>query len=646
VGNPNTGKSCIFNRLTGLRAATANYPGTTVELHLGLASYEGAKLGLIDLPGIYGLTALQEDQQAARRVLLEVGFDVVVVVVDATNLRRNLYLALQLAAAGLPVVLCLNKVDQAQHLGLHIDHRRLAQLLGLPVVPTVAVRGEGLEELLQTVQQTARSPRKAAFKAGYTRPVRRALERLTALLEEVLPCLRLRAPAKAAAYLLLYLDPEYTALLEGLGGRGKRLLTDIRGVVAQASRELGRPVGLQLSLDLHRAAGRISSLVVSREETSAGLGGRLDRLTLHPAYGLPLMLAVFAALFAFIFYVGGLLEALLLGLWGGYVSPAFRGLLGLLALPQGVAALLDLGLNLGSEAIVGVMVPYLATFFLALSLIEDSGLLGRMAYLADTFSQRIGLSGRAIIPMLGGFGCNVPALMATRGLARRERHLLALLITMIPCSARTAVILGTVYYFIGGLHTLALYSLILALILLVGWLLHRLTPRRGLEGGLILEITRLQRPMLRPTLQKVWFRLWAFLRHAVPLLLVGSLIIAGLEVSGVLKWVVGPLTPLTTTLLGLPAVVIIPLLYGFIRKEGALVILVLVLGTSNLIRVLTPLQLFTFALVVSLYIPCLATVAILAREFGWRQAITITLGTFLIALAVGALFYHTNPLSL
>jgi len=310
-----------------------------------------------------------------------------------------------------------------------------------------------------------------------------------------------------------------------------------------------------------------------------------------------------------------------------------------------VGQVLNIGLIQGIAGILTVMIPYILVFFIALAILEDTGYLPRMAFVMDSAMHKIGLHGRAVVPMLGGFGCNVPAIMATRVLTtKRERRIASFLTTMIPCSARTAVILGTVGVFLGIKYALVIYGMILAMIFVVGWLLNRWLP--GQVSGMIMEMPPLRRPMARPVLYKTWLRMKHFVYIAVPLLLVGSFVIGILHVSGVLNSITEPLAPFTTGLLGLPAVTIIPLIYGFIRKEGALVLLVSLAGPAGLASLMNPLQFFVFALVVAIYVPCIATVAVLARELGRKDAIAISAGTFLLAVLVGGLFFHLNPLGL
>ena len=311
--------------------------------------------------------------------------------------------------------------------------------------------------------------------------------------------------------------------------------------------------------------------------------------------------------------------------------------------PAGQA--LDIGINQGIAGILAVMVPYILVFFLAFAVLEDTGYLPRMAFVMDSAMHKIGLHGRAVVPMLGGFGCNVPAIMGTRVLTtRRERFISCFLITLIPCSAVTAVILGTVGFFVGVPYALIIYAIVLALIFIVGWLLNRMLP--GTTPGMIMEMPPLRKPMPKPVLLKTWIRMRRFVYVAAPLLLLGSLIIGALEASGAMNSIVDPLSPITVGLLGLPAVVIIPMIYGIIRKEGAIVLLVAVAGTSNLRAFMSPLQLFVFAIVITIYVPCIATIAVLSRELGWKNAVLISLSTILLALAVGSLVYRLNPFGL
>jgi ferrous iron transport protein B len=403
----------------------------------------------------------------------------------------------------------------------------------------------------------------------------------------------------------------------------------------------GEPAAFRIARERHGIANIFSREATKYVTIKPTLSEKMSEVMTRPRTGIPIMIAVFATLLLLLIYGGGFLENVLVNGWNALTS----GVSSTLINSGGLGQVLNIGLIQGIAGILTVMIPYILIFFLAFAVLEDTGYLPRMAFVMDSAVHKIGLHGRAVVPMLGGFGCNVPAIMATRVLTtKRERRIASFLITMTPCSARTAVILGTVGVFLGIKYALVIYGIILVMIFIVGWLLNRWLP--GRVSGMIMEMPPLRRPMLRPVLYKTWLRMKHFVYIAVPLLLVGSFVIGALHVSGVLSSITGPLAPFTTGLLGLPAVTIIPLIYGFIRKEGALVLLVSIAGTSNLLAFMSPLQIFVFALVAAIYVPCVATIAVLVRELGWKDAIAISAGTFLLAVVVGSLTYHLNPLGL
>lgn len=636
------GKSSIFSQLTGVNVVTSNYPGTTVDINVGLMEHEGVKIGIVDLPGIYSIGAIYEDQWVARRGILEAKPDVVIVVVDASNLQRNLYLVLQLLEMGLRVVVDLNMVDHAEKLGLKINPTLLSKKLGAPVVPTVAVRGEGIGNLIQTAINCARKTRFKPTRFTYSRDVEAAIAKIEAIVKERFGSLPFGIHSRSLAILLLEGDPEFTGTLKEHGAdEALQLATHLSNRLTASG---GEPMNVRMARERYGMTGLIALEATKYTKVKPLLSQKIGEITIRPLTGFPIMVMVMASLFALLLYGGGSLESLLVEGYSKYVAPTLSALFRLVSPNDTVANILNLGINLGVEGILAIMIPYILVFFLALALLEDSGYLPRVAFIMDSAMHKMGLHGRAIIPMLGGFGCNVPAVMATRVLSKRERHILALLITLIPCSARTAIILGMVSLFLGASYAVVLYAIILLLIGIIGRLLHLALP--GQTPGLILEVPPLRSPMLKGVLLKTWIRMKYFLLMAVPLLLIGSLLIATLEVSGLMSFIVDPLSPVTVGWLGLPAMTMVPLLYGFIRKEGALVLLTVVAGTSNLRDFMSPIQIFVYALVVSLYVPCIATVAVLAKEFGRKNALFISLGTFLIALAVGGLFYHLNPLGL
>jgi ferrous iron transport protein B len=640
AGTPNVGKSAIFHQITGADVIISNYPGTTVELTEGKVKHGKYEVRVVDLPGIYSLGAVSDDELVARRAILEQEPDVIVNIVDASTLGRSLYLTLQLIELGYPMLVILNMQDIALKKGIKIDSQLLSKKLGVPVVSTVAIRGENVREAFDKAIEIATKKELPKKLIPMGKDLERAVKELDRSIRKNLARAPLGLPARSLAVKLLEGDVRLTEALarepssDAVLKKADKLARNIKA-------QHGEPAAFRIARERHGIANIISREATEYVTTKPTLPEKMSEVMTRPKTGIPIMIAVFVALILILIYGGGFLDRVLNDGWGTITS----GLSSSLQNSGAVGQVLNIGLIQGIAGILTVMIPYILVFFVALAVLEDTGYLPRMAFVMDSAMHKIGLHGRAVVPMLGGFGCNVPAIMATRVLAtKRERRIASFLITMIPCSARTAVILGTVGFFLGVKYALVIYGIILAMIFIVGWLLNRWLP--GQVSGMIMEMPPLRRPMLKPVLYKTWLRMKHFVYIAVPLLLVGSFVIGILHVSGVLNSITGPLAPFTTGLLGLPAVTIIPLIYGFIRKEGALVLLVSIAGTSNLLAFMSPLQIFVFALVVAIYVPCIATVAVLAKELGWKDAIAISAGTFLLAVLVGGLFFHLNPLGL
>jgi len=343
--------------------------------------------------------------------------------------------------------------------------------------------------------------------------------------------------------------------------------------------------------------------------------------------GIPAALSIYAM----VFLVGGLLERIIVGLFQVYaILPLLS--LGLPPLAEEIAVSVLIGLQAG----LGIAFPYILLFFLLLSLLEDSGYMTRAAFLADRAMHRLGMHGGAIIPMILGFGCNVPALMAVRNLGtKRERIIAAFLITLIPCSARTVIIAGMVAAFVGIPAALSIYAMVFLVILLTGILLSRVTP--GSQVGMILEVAPLRRPKAGLVLAKSWHRLRDFLRLALPLLVAGSVLLGILQYYGILAAFEELLAPLFVGLLGLPSYAVTALLFGILRKEMAVGTLAVLAGTADLPAVMTGLQIYIFAVMSAFFVPCISTMAVLSRENGWKVALLVTVYTVLLGIAIGAM---------
>ncbi len=640
AGTPNVGKSAIFHQITGVDVIVSNYPGTTVELLEGQVMHGGHTVKVVDLPGVYSLGAVSDDELVTRRAILEQEPDVIMNVVDASNLERSLFLTLQLMELGRPMLVVLNMYDVALGKGIKPDLGKLSRRLGVPAVVTVATRGENVakafDEAIKLAGEKTR-PKKVLLTG---RDTEAEIMELAREVGRSLPAIPFGLSARSLAVKLLEGDEHLIRTVSDLP-ESEAVLRKARKLAREIAQRHGEPSAFRIARERHGMAALISREVTELVSAKPKLSHRLDDITSSVRTGVPIMAFVFAALLLMIIYVGGFLDGLIAGGWNALTGGISSDLQG----SGPIGQLLYIGLIQGIAGILTVMIPYILVFFLVLAALEDIGYLPRMAFVMDSAMHRIGLHGRAVVPMLGGFGCNVPAIMSTRVLtSRRERLIANFLITMVPCSARTAVILGTVGFFLGVQYALVIYGIVLALIFLVGWLLNRFL--KGQVSGMIMEMPPLRRPMFGPLLSKTWMRMKHFIYFATPLLILGSLVIGALHISGVLTIITEPLSPLTLGWLGLPAVTIVPLIYGFIRKEGALVLLVTIAGTSNLLAFMSPLQLFVYALVITIYVPCLATVSALAHELGWKSSILISIGTFVIALLVGGAFYHLNPLGL
>jgi ferrous iron transport protein B len=642
AGNPNTGKSTLFNHLTGLNAVTANYPGKTVELNIGSSLHDGINLAFIDLPGTYALGAISEDQWVARRSLFEYDIDVLIVVVDASNLARNLYLVLQCLELNKPVVIALNMVDYAVKTGQIVDATALSKLLGVPVVETVASRGQGVKNLVETVINAAKEgSKRPAVRIEYSERLSAAIADLERFISELTTETPQGVTARFAAMMLLEGDAEFIELYSKLK-HGREIVDYAKALTVRGDSSGSDDLPLDVSRERHALASNIADRVTSRTSQPALLSQRLRDLSVSPHAGLPLLAGVMIALFSTIFYVGGLLSDFISGVWESAVSPLLHSAVGLL-LGTGVAGKVILwGIDAGILAWLTVGVPYVLTFYLLLSFLEDSGYLNSIAFLLDSTMHKLGLHGRAIIPLLAGAGCNVPAIMGTRVLStRRERFIASTLIVMVPCSARLAVIVGAVANTIGWAYGFFILGFEALLVGVVGVGLNRILP--GKPYPLVMEMFPFRIPSLWSLSKKTWYRFKDFVFIALPLITIGSFAVGALYETGFLWSFNSVLAPLVTGLLGLPSVVGLVLVLGILRKELTLELLlalaVVQYGATgaSLQAFMSPVQLLVFAVVVTIYVPCVATVSVLAKELGWKDALKISAFTIGLAVLVGAI---------
>jgi ferrous iron transport protein B len=551
IGQPNCGKSTLFNQVAGYKAETGNFTGTTVNYTESKVRVAGEVVEIVDLPGAYSLNAHSPAEQEAASYLCSKEVDVIINVADASRLSLGLELTMELLPLNKPVILALNMMDEADRLGLHIDGPGLQNELGITVLPLVASKGRGVKGLFLKALEAGRNMSKVA-EARYT---------------------ECNASAR------------------------------------------------------HEHARALAQRFVQQGERRISLRDQLDDVLLHPIWGYVILLLVLLLFFQAVYGVGQLIEPPLLAFFDALTKGALA--------PFGSHTLLAeiiLGVMQGISAGVAIVLPYLLPFLLGLGILEDIGYLPRVAFLMDALMHRIGLHGKAIVPFILGYGCNVPAIMSTRTLEEpRDRYLAAALATLVPCAARLAVVFGLVAFYLGPLAAFALYLFNLLVIAVTGRILSGLMPEDA--PGLILEMPTYRIPTFKNVTGKAWFRVREFIVEAWPLLIIGSAILATLDYFNgavAFNWLVRPLT----WSLGLPSKVGVPLIFGVLRKELSLVMLGQALGSTNFASVLSVPQMVTYTTFVMFYLPCLATLSVLRRELGTRAMLAIsglTVGVAMIA---------------
>lgn len=696
VGQPNVGKSVIFNAWTGLGAIVSNYPGTTVEIlqgtvylsyhdvhspkwHPGIKDWkttveensesdrsadsdderkyrrkrkfrhgrrfrrwskgdyfdpeEGVKINVVDLPGSYTIISpTSDDEKVTLRYLQQDTPDVIVNVVDATNLPRNLLLTLALLEFNIPVVVCLNQVDLAQRMGINIDVGALEELLGVPVIPTVAIHGTHLKLLLRTaakitVQKSDQKPRRMLFPDGIEAKLRRLEQSLAKM--QLCP---LNLPLRIVSQQLLEEYAECAQCIESRMDQEEAL-----NLIQRTRDEIETEFEADVVLVLGEKRLDYANYITERAQKGKGkrvpFTERISAVLTHRIWGLPIAVLILIGSLLFIFAIGDIFDATIGEFWGTFINPTAEYLIGTYIPWPIIQIILLYGLVYGLQGWLFVAIPFVATFYILLSVMEDTGYLARVAFLLDAFMHRVGLHGRAIIPMLTGMGCNVPAVLGSRILnTKRERLIAGFLIVLVPCSAQLAVILGTVALYGSIIFAFIIYAIILGIIIGLGALLQHTLP--GASHGLVMEIPPLRLPQPKPILKKTWLRFKEFVYIALPMIIIGSAILGVLLEFGYLNLIIVPMAPLVVGWLGLPPETAAALVYGILRKELTIELLIVLAGGS-IASFMTIRQMFVFALITTIYVPCIATIAVLYREYGWKYTLMLAVTTVAIAFTLG-----------
>ena len=626
-GNSNVGKSVLFNELTGSNQIIGNWPGKTVERAEGKLLFEGNDITVIDLPGIYSFSTYSMEEIVSREYIAFEQPDVVINVVDASVLERNLFFTIQLKEMNVPMVVCVNQIDLAKQKGIVIDTEKLSAALGVPVVATVAIRGEGLHELMEVATEVAFNKSKnKTTTLKYGAEVEDRIQKITQLIES--KNLNLGYPSRWVAIKLLENDPEIRKLIESKSPKIINFAYDMAREIENIHNE---PSFAVIASERYFIANQFAHGAQLQSDIKITFAERLDKLVTHRIFGYVISALVVGGLLLWTFIVGDFFSGLLTQAFEFFkpVDPQISG---------PIIGILWNGAFGGIVAGVTLVLPFVIPFYLMLSLIENSGILTRVAFMMDSAMHKIGLHGKALIPMILGYGCNVPAIESTRILeTRRERLLAAFAITFAPCAARTIVILGLVAVFVSVWWAIALYVIDIAVMFLLGRIALKVVP--GETSGLIMEMHTFKVPSISVAAKQTWSRTKSLIYVVFPVYIIGSALIQGLYAYGFLTPVANFLAPITVVWLGLPVIAGVVLIFGAVRKEFTLLMLVALFGT-NLAAVLTPIQFIILALVSMLFIPCLATLTILLREFGWKATASIALANIVTALIVGGIAYR------
>ncbi len=624
VGSPNVGKSMLFNRLTGRYVTVSNYPGTTIELSKGYLQISQAKYEIIDTPGMYSfLSAITEEEKVATELLLNEKTDAVVHVIDAKNIERMLGLTLQLIEAGLPVVVVLNMADEARQLGIKIDCSKLEQVLKAPVVETVATTGEGVKRLIEKISQA----RPVEYRGiDYGPLIESGISTITGQLDG-----KGNVSPRTRALLVLQGDGVHRSARPADGFDCGIVETAVRDCIS----------GLEHSVHYHATVAireKVESIVEQvvdfPDKDVKTFRERLSRFCMNPLTGMPVLFAViYFGIYKFVggFGAGTLVDFLESAVFETHVNPFVAKVFSSLLPWQSVYDLVagEYGIiTLGVRYAIAIVLPIVGTFFIAFSILEDSGYLPRLAMLIDSVFKKIGLNGRAVIPIVLGFGCDTMATMVTRTLETRREKIIAsvLLALAIPCSAQLGVILGLLA---GHPYALLAWALFVGgVFILAGTLMARLFP--GEKPSFYMELPPLRFPRPGNVLVKTYSRMVWYFKEILPLFILASVLIWLGEITGVFQFLVASLEPVVNAI-GLPKEASVAFLFGFFRRDyGAAGLYDLQKSGS-----MTGNQLTVAAITLTLFLPCIAQFLIFKKECGMKIALVTSVCIVIVAFAVG-----------
>ncbi|MEN8170568.1 MAG: ferrous iron transporter B [Pseudomonadota bacterium] len=647
IGKPNSGKSTLFKAVsatsihTGVLAGTdREYEECTVQVGLDEAS-------LVDLPSIDSLHHMAPEDEVALKYLMWgndrpmvatheaegpavplAAPDVLIQVVDATALENHLELSLELSMLARPMVIALNRMDEARDKGIHINTKLLSEKLGVPVVPTIALMGHGLSKLFQSAVDAVRQ-RACPLHLTASKHICQALGPLSEILRRPYLHTAFRVPHP---FLLMQVAAGDPYFLEEIEQHFPELMPELTQLRRDAEHILPRPLHEELHADRHHRSATLAEQVLRIGAPSEGSRWQywLDEFFLHPHWGLIGSLAVFAMVLFVVFEVSTWLDS---------ITAARLIEMAELWQPDTTTGVVGRAVVDGLIGLTGIVIPYMLPLVMLLVALEQVGIMQRIAFVVDRGFHHIGLHGGIAVPFLLGLGCNVPAISAAAASSSgRERVVASLLITFVPCSARSAIILALAGKYLGGIGVFAIFALTIVIIAVMGKLLTRRYPDP--TPGQVQEIPGYALPQLRPLLHSTWERTSDILTIVTPLLIGGSIFLALLQHYQADALINTLLTPITGWWLGLPIVLGIPILFGILRKELSLLMIFQALGSEELTGLLDWVQISTFLIFLTFYVPCISTFAVMLKLLGRRDAL------FSIALSIGVALFVSGVVRL
>ncbi|MEA2065308.1 MAG: ferrous iron transport protein B [Patescibacteria group bacterium] len=618
VGQPNVGKSSLLNAIAGSKSVVSNYPGTTVEITEIEKVFKNIKIHFIDTPGAYSISDRSEDEKIAKKVLFENRIDGAIIVADAVSFERSLYMILQILEAKIPSIIALNFTEEAEKKGININCEKMEKFLNIPVIPINPLNKRGINKLIDATLKIKNTPKKY-FEVEYDDHIESAIDEISLQIKGNLP-------KRFVALRVLENDEYFYKYLK------------YKGIVKKVKQNLKEHPRVAKDISITRygtalfIAEKITQIINFKKKL--GLSEKIDRIFLHKFWGQFATGAFLFTLFGTLLYVGNLMQAILMNLTEKFLSY-------FIAVEQSIVNIILVQSITGVAAGISIALPYVFLFYLLLGLLEDIGLLSRFVVNAEKFLKRIGLSGKAFIPLILGFGCTAPACRACRILSsEKEQFTAASLFSFVPCSSRIAIIMGIVGFY-GGIK-LAFFVTITLFAAGLIWALCAKKIIFSKNEPLLLELPPYRKPLIKNIIAKSWIRMKDFVCIVIPFLALGGIVYSIFNIMGITDSLIKPLSPITAWL-GLPAATIIPLLFGFLQKDLTGAMLLSVLG-NEISLVLTPLQIYTFGVASTIGIPCIIASGMLAKEFGFKKAITLTIVSIIYGFLIAGLIWRTIDL--